>query len=101
VIRRRGGDADLGPKLYGLCVDAGLDAVKTRVIQPVHGGAEPEKALALTTLVNIGDALVAEKLATQDDVDEVVRALAAFTEDPRTIIGLPRVFQVWGRRPAN
>jgi hypothetical protein len=97
VIQKRGGDADLGRQLYELCIDAGLSEVEVRVVHPAHGGREPEKALMLSTLVNIGDAVVAEGIATAADVAETVAALTAFTEDPRSVIGLPRVFQVWGR----
>ncbi len=100
VIARRGGDAMLGPRLPGLCVDAGLEGVQVRVVQPVHSGQAPEKALSLSTLVNIGDAVVAEGLATTAELEETVRELGAFTDDPRSLVGLPRIFQVWGRRPS-
>ena len=98
VVRRRGGDADLGPQLYGLCRDAGLEEVVTRVVQPAHSGREPEKRLALSTLVNIGDSVVAEGLATREELEATIAGLTAFTEDPRSVIGLPRVFQTWGRK---
>jgi SAM-dependent methyltransferase len=98
VIERRGGDALLGPQLVGLCRDAGLEEIQMRVVHPVHTGREPGKAMSLSTLENIADAVVAEGLATAADLEETIRQLASFTDDPHSIIACPRVFQVWGRR---
>lgn len=99
VVHRRGGDADLGLKLYHLCLEGGLKEVRVRAVQPVHGGREPEKELSLSTLVNIGDSVLAEGLATAPELGRTVAELTAFTEDPSTVVGCPRVFQVWGRAP--
>ena len=44
--------------------------------------------------------VLAEGLATETELHETIEALAAFTEDPRSLISLPRVFQVTGRAPA-
>ena len=98
VIRRRGGDADLGPQLYGLCLDAGLRDVEVRVVQPVHSGHQPEKSLVMSTLVNIADAVLAEELATSAGIEATLAELSPYTEDPRSLVGAPRIFQVWGRR---
>jgi SAM-dependent methyltransferase len=46
LISRRGGDALLGPQLVGLCRDAGLDEIQMRVVQPVHTGRHPGKAMS-------------------------------------------------------
>jgi ubiquinone/menaquinone biosynthesis C-methylase UbiE len=97
VVARRGGDADIGPKLYGMLTEAGWHGVNLEVVQPAFVAGEG-KRLALLTLVNIADAVVAEGLATEPDLRATVDELAAFTDDPRTIIGLPRLFQVWGSR---
>jgi SAM-dependent methyltransferase len=101
VIGRRGGDANMGAQLYQLCLDAGLRGVHVQVVQPVHSGRAPEKGLALSTLVNIADAILAEGLATPEELQETVAALTTFTEDARSVIALPRVFQVWGQRPSH
>lgn len=98
VIRRRGGDADLGPQLYSLCVDAGLKDVEVRVVQPTHAGRDPEKMLMLSTLLNIREAVVSEGLASSEEIEATVAGLTHFTDDPRSTVSLPRVFQVWGRR---
>ena len=99
VIARRGGDANVGAKLYGLCLDAGLEDVYAGMVQPTHCGSAAEKALSLSTMINIADAVVAEGLASEEEVRETIAELSAFTEDPRSIVACPRIFQVRGRRP--
>lgn len=100
VIARRGGDANVGAKLYHLCLDAGLEDVDAGVVQPTHCGSTPPKGLNLSTMINIADAVLAEGLASEDEVRDTIAELTAFTEDPRTTIGCPRIFQVRGRKPA-
>ena len=98
LIDRRGGDANAGSTLYRMCLDAGVRDPNLRVVQPTHCACTPEKALSLSTLVNIGDAGVAEGLITRADLDRTIAELDAFTQDPRTTVACPRVFQVWGRK---
>jgi SAM-dependent methyltransferase len=101
VVRRRGGDADLGPQLYGMCALAGLSDVHVRVVQPVHYGRDVGKTLAPSTFANISEAVVAESLATTSELQEVIAGLALFVDDPQSVISVPRIFQVWGSRPAD
>jgi SAM-dependent methyltransferase len=98
LIRRRDGDADLGARLYRMCLDAGLNDVLVQLVQPVHGGVGAAKGLTLSTMVNIADGAVAEGLAMSAEVETLIAALTAYTEDARSIVGCPRIFQVWGRR---
>ena len=100
VIRRRGGDADVGPQLYGLCREAGLDPVELQTVQPVGGGRSAGKGLMLSTLMNIADAVLAESVTTAEELQATITELAAFTEDPASILACPRIFQVWGRKAA-
>jgi hypothetical protein len=97
VIRRRGGDADLGPQLYRLCLDAGFHQVEVRTIQPIHTGRQSEKTLSLSTLINIADAVLGESLATVAELEATIAALTAYTDDPGSLVGFPRIFQVWGQ----
>jgi hypothetical protein len=94
---RQGADADIGPKLYGMFLDAGWRNVEINVIQPTFASGEG-KQIPVLTLINITDALLAEKLVTEAELKSTVDELTRFTDDPRTLISLPRVFQVWGRR---
>jgi 2-polyprenyl-3-methyl-5-hydroxy-6-metoxy-1,4-benzoquinol methylase len=101
VIERRGGDANVGAKLYQLCLDAGLEDVYAGMVQPTHCGSPPEKALSLSTMINIADAVLAEGLASRGEVRDTIARLTTFTEDPRSMIACPRIFQVRGRKPAG
>jgi SAM-dependent methyltransferase len=98
VVRRRGGDPEVGPKLRSLLVRAGLQPMDVALVQPCHYDHEG-KALHLSTLLNIADAVVSENLADRAELDQAVGELAAFTDDPTTLLTLPRVFQACGRRP--
>jgi ubiquinone/menaquinone biosynthesis C-methylase UbiE len=94
---RQGADADIGPKLHGMMLDAGWRNVKINVIQPTFASGEG-KQIPLLTLISITDSLMAEKLATEAELQSTIDDLTQFTDDSRTLISLPRVFQVWGRR---
>ena len=98
VIDRRGGDANLGPRLYQLCLGAELRDVHVQAVQPMHCGTCVEKSISLSTMVNIAEAVLAEGLASAEEVAETIARLTAFTEDPESIMGCPRVFQVRGRK---
>lgn len=98
LIERRGGDANVGPRLYRLCLDAGFRDLSLRVVQPAHGGTLEEKALSLSTMQNIADAVIAEGLASRHEVRTTLDELTAFTEDPDAIVACPRIFQVRARK---
>jgi hypothetical protein len=97
VIDRRGGDANVGPRLYGLCLGAGFREVHAQVVQPMHCGTCVEKEISLSTMVNIADAVLAEGLASEAEVRETIAGLTALTEDAESIVACPRIFQVRGR----
>jgi hypothetical protein len=94
---RRGADADIGPKLYGMFLDAGWRDVRLSVVQPVFTSGEG-KRIALLTLKSIADAVLAEKLATGTELQSAIDDLTQFTDDPRRLISMPRIFQLWARR---
>jgi SAM-dependent methyltransferase len=94
VVHKRGGDADLGKRLFELTCTAGLTDVHVRVVRP---GDAPEKAMALVTLQNIVSAVLAESLAMESELQADIASLEAFTNDSRSLIALPRIFQVWSR----
>ena len=98
TVHRRGGDPDIGPKLPSLLFDAGFDEVDVAVVQPVGLVGEP-KLLNALTLQGIADAVLADGLASKDEIDRLIAELFSFAVNPRTVAGLPRVVQAWGRRP--
>jgi SAM-dependent methyltransferase len=94
---RLGADADIGPKLHGMFLDAGWQNPQLDVIQPTFTNGEG-KQIALLTLINITDSVLAGELATGAELQLAIDSLTTFTEDPRTLISLARIFQLWGRK---
>jgi SAM-dependent methyltransferase len=95
-VRARGADPDIGPRLPGLLREAGFDDVRMRLVHPaaLEGGV---KLLTCVTLESIADAVVEERLASEDEIHGTLEELYAFARDPHTVLGGPRVFEAWGR----
>jgi SAM-dependent methyltransferase len=99
VAQRRGGDPDIGPKLPSLLRDAGIEDLQLNVVQPTFLTGEG-KAIHRITMENIAAAVVAEGLAVPAEIEAINTALACLEADSATMASLPRIFQVWGCRPA-
>ena len=98
LVRRRGADPDIGPRLPILLIEAGFEDVGVSAVQPI--GIQGEvKVINPITMQNIADSVLEEGLATQQEIEDVVRDLFTFAADPHTVAGVPRVVQAWGRRP--
>jgi len=95
-VRGRGADPNIGPRLPGLLRDSGFESVQMRLVHPaaLEGGV---KLLTCVTLESISGAVLADGLATADELRETLRDLGEFARDPHTVLGGPRVFQAWGR----
>jgi ubiquinone/menaquinone biosynthesis C-methylase UbiE len=98
AVRRRGGDACIGPRLPSLFAETGFEGVQVNVVQPA--GLEGEvKLIAPITMENIADAVLAEGLASSEEIQRVISDLYDFAHAKGTLVGLPRIFEVSGRRP--
>jgi ubiquinone/menaquinone biosynthesis C-methylase UbiE len=97
AVVRKGGDPNIGPRLVGLLMDAGLAQVRLSVVQPAFRKG-PGKRIAQVTLEHIREAVVEAGLAGSDEIDAVIAELEQIAQNSRTILSLPRIFQVWGRR---
>jgi ubiquinone/menaquinone biosynthesis C-methylase UbiE len=97
VIRRWGGDHATGRKLYAYFLDAGIPDAHVDLVTPLHL-ADEGKTLPLSTLEATAAAVLAEGLASEDELTAARESLAALTADPHSLIAGPRVFQVWARR---
>ena len=97
VVDRRGDDPNIGPKLPLLLEACGFDAVDVSIVQPA-GMRGDAKLIGPLTMENIADSVIADGLAARDEIDALVRDMYAYVSDPKTITGLPRVVQAWGRR---
>jgi ubiquinone/menaquinone biosynthesis C-methylase UbiE len=97
LVQRRGGDSNIGPKLPAMLQRAGIQEVELNVIQPAHIYGEG-KLMAPLTMTRISDTLIAESLATEDEVQQILAELNHAVADCETVMSLPRIFQVWGKR---
>jgi SAM-dependent methyltransferase len=98
VVRRRGGDPNIGPRLPSLLKQCGFADVGVAVVQPVGTRGEV-KLINPLTMENITETVLQDGLATRAEVDQVVRELYEFAADEDTLAGVPRIVQAWGRRP--
>jgi SAM-dependent methyltransferase len=100
TTKRKGVDANIGPRLPGLLAAAGFENVRMNVVQPA--GAEGEvKLMSPLTMENIADAVIAENLATSEEIDRIVAELYTFARTPGTVGCMPRIFEAWATRPAG
>jgi 2-polyprenyl-3-methyl-5-hydroxy-6-metoxy-1,4-benzoquinol methylase len=97
VARQNGGDATAGRKLYRYFRDAGISAAHVSVVQSAHVSGEGKK-LPWLTLEFSTEAILAAGIASPEELRARLASLAAFSEDPSTLISGPRIFQVWARR---
>jgi ubiquinone/menaquinone biosynthesis C-methylase UbiE len=98
TVRRRGGYPDIGPRLPNLLMESGFENVQVNVVQPA--GLEGEvKLLAPITLENIADAVIAENVATADEIRSLVGELYEFARNPKTLGAVPRIIESWGTTP--
>ena len=97
LLQRRGGDANIGPRLPAMLHNAGVQEIELNVIQPAHIHGEG-KLMAPLTMSRISEALIAEGLADEDEMQQILTDLNQLAADSETLISLPRIFQVWGKR---
>ena len=98
VVRHKGGDPNIGPRLLGMFLDADLIDVGLDVVQPTYREGSGKK-IASVTMEHIRGSVVSAGLASDEEIDGIVAEINSFADDPQTIFSLPRIFQVWGQRP--
>jgi Methylase involved in ubiquinone/menaquinone biosynthesis len=99
TTKRKGVDANIGPRLPSLLVAAGFENVHVNIVQPA--GTEGDvKLLSPLTMENIADAVIAEHLATSEEIDRMVAELYAYARTPGTLGCMPRIFEAWATQPA-
>ena len=94
----RGADAHIGRRLAHMLTRAGVRQVRSASFQPAFREGEG-KLLPLLTFNATRAAVLDSGLATDGELDEIGAELQRAVEDPETLIGAPRMHQVYGIRP--
>jgi hypothetical protein len=84
VVRRGGGDPNIGPRLPILLMDCGFKNIEMSVVQPAGTRGEV-KLLNPITLENITDTVLEDGLASRQEIDALIKELYRFAHDPRTV----------------
>jgi len=100
VIRRRGGDHATGRKLYWYFLEAGIPTPHVDLVQACYISGDG-KELAWSTLDATGEAILAEGLATSEELAAALASLRQFTDDSTTLVARPRIFQLWLARDST
>jgi ubiquinone/menaquinone biosynthesis C-methylase UbiE len=90
IVRRKGADPNIGPRLPSLLTDAGFENVQMHVVQPAGMVGE----VKLMTPITGG-------LASEAEVANLVAELFEYAQTPGTIGCVPRVIQAWGYQPSR
>ncbi len=95
VVRRKGADPNIGPKLYMLFLDADLHEVDVSLVHLVFAKGAGKRIHPMT-LEAIAPSVIEEGFATQAEVDTLLEELNRSVYDERTLMSMPGIFQVWG-----
>jgi SAM-dependent methyltransferase len=95
AVQLRGGDANIGPLIPALLEGAGFETIHMNVVQPA-GTTGEIKLISAITMENIAGAVVAEGLATQDEIDQIVAELYEYAGTFGTLSSAPRIVEAWG-----
>ena len=97
VVQNKGGDPEIGLKLPGMLKKVGFQEVNFNLVQPTFMEGEG-KSIAQITMEKIRSAVLEQGLSSPDEIDTIILELKEFAQNPETIISLPRIFQVCGRK---
>ncbi len=100
TVRARGGNPEIGAELVGLFREAGLEDVGSDVVRPAFGDGEG-KWMAWLTLDRIRASAVAEGVVTETEVSGLLDELRTHTLDPDSVMSLPKITRVYGKRPGR
>ena len=100
TVRAHGGDPTIGPRLAALMRAAGLEDVRAGSVVNVLSTNE-EKAFLVELIDSIRDGAIETGSATEAEVADMRAAVRAAADDPGVTFYQARIFQVFGRRPAE
>ncbi|MGV0816061.1 methyltransferase domain-containing protein [Mycolicibacterium boenickei] len=101
VAAHNGNDWHFGRRLPALLRRSGLVDVSVNSIVRVYTSDDPRRTLMLDFADNFHDRILAQGLASQDELDALKDALAQHLHDPDTVVFDGVYVQAWGRKPAD
>jgi SAM-dependent methyltransferase len=96
----RGVDYTLGSRLFQMVMAAGFTAPEVTFNQPVRVRGEGKRLLELS-VAEAGDAFVEAGLITAEELDLTLAKMRLATADESVLAVMPRMTQVWARKPAS
>jgi SAM-dependent methyltransferase len=97
ALDHSGGDHAFGRKLYEGFLEVGIPEPEVSLVQSARTRGDV-KQLAWLTLDATKDSIISQGIASLEEVATALDDLWRLTEDHRSLIGAPRIFQVWSRR---
>jgi SAM-dependent methyltransferase len=95
----RGLDYTLGRRLFQMVLDAGFPAPEITFNQPVRARGEGKRLLELS-VAEAGPAFIEAGLITSRELDRTVVEMRRLAGDSSVLALMPRMAQVWARKPA-
>ena len=96
---KRGVDYTLGRRLFHLVGAAGFPKPQITFNQPVRARGETKRLLELS-VAEAGPAFVEAGLITAAELDQTLREMQRLAADETVLAVMPRMTQVWARKPA-
>lgn len=95
AAKNNGQNSNIGLSLFEMFTQAGVQNIKFDVIQPCFSEGQG-KWMAYYTMDKIKDTVLKQGLASEEEIERVLRELEEFTNEKSTIMSLPRIFRVGG-----
>jgi SAM-dependent methyltransferase len=96
---KRGLDYTLGRRLFHMVLAAGFPAPEVTFNQPVIARGEDKRLLELS-VAEAGPAFVDAGLITAEELDRTLIEMQRLNADGTVLAVMPRMAQVWARKPA-
>lgn len=96
----RGVDYTLGRRLFHMVAAAGFPAPEISYNQPVVARGENKRLLELS-VAEVGPALLDAGLITAEELNQTLAEMRRLSADGSVLAVMPRMAQVWARKPAD
>ena len=97
---KRGVDYTLGRRLFQLVGAAGFPAPEVAFNQPVVARGECKRLIELS-VAEAGPAFIEAGLITAESLEDTLAQMRRLTADSSVLAVMPRITQVWARKPAS